>query len=417
MNHGPMASMLRTTLTMILAGGQGERLYPLTRHRAKPSVPFGGIYRIIDFTLSNCVNSNLRRVYILTQYKSDSLNKHLRLGWNIFHEELDEFIATIPPQLRGSDHWYKGTADAIFQNVYTLQAERPERVLILAGDHIYRMDYGAMLQFHQDNEADLTVAAVEVDLAEAKGFGVMTIDDTNRITAFAEKPSAPTARPNRPGRALASMGVYVFTTDLLVRAISADARQRGSNHDFGRNIVPEMIRAKRRVFAYPFEEKGGTKPPYWRDVGTLDSLWEANMDLVSPDPPFDLYAPDWPLRTYLEPAPPARTISTLPGAGAPLGIIGDSLISNGCVISGVLVERSVLSPGVYVQNGAQISESVLMDRVVIGRQSRIRRAIIDKGVHIPDGYEIGYDLEEDRRKFMVTEKGIVIVPKDIILTQ
>lgn len=411
MNRGPMASILRSTLTMVLAGGQGERLYPLTRDRAKPAVPFGGIYRIIDFTLSNCINSDLRRVYILTQYKSDSLNKHLRLGWNIFHEELDEFITTVPPQFRGSDYWYKGTADAIFQNVYTLQEERPDRVLILAGDHIYRMDYGAMLQFHEDNEADLTIAAVEVDRASAQGFGVMNIDRDHRITGFAEKPASPAPHPERPEHALVSMGIYVFNTDTLVRAISADAKKETS-HDFGKNIVPELIH-NHRVFAYPFQDEEH-QPAYWRDVGTLDSLWETNMDLVSPTPAFELDEKDWPIRTYLEAMPPARTMFGGAYAGH-VGVILDSLISNGCVISGSHVERSILSPKVQVQSHAEVTEAVIMDRVTVGRHARIRRAIIDKGVCIPEGYEIGYNEVEDRKKFLVTEKGIVVVPKGMIL--
>ncbi|MBM3262910.1 MAG: glucose-1-phosphate adenylyltransferase [candidate division Zixibacteria bacterium] len=409
MNRGPMASILRSTLTMVLAGGQGERLHPLTRDRAKPAVPFGGIYRIIDFTLSNCLNSNLHRIYVLTQYKSDSLNKHLRLGWNIFHEELDEFIVSVPPQFRGSADWYKGTADAIFQNVYTLQEERPERVLILAGDHIYRMDYGEMLQFHEDNRADLTVAAVEVDRVSAQGFGVMSVDRKYRITDFAEKPADPFPHPERPHRVLVSMGIYVFDTATLVRAISADARKE-SHHDFGKNIVPELVQSH-RVFAYPFEDEEG-KPRYWRDVGTLDSLWESNMDLVSSHPIFELDRADWPMRTYLEALPPARTVS---GGGGDAGAVLDSMISNGCVINGSRVERSILSPNVRVEAGATVSESVVMDRVTIGRNARVRRAIIDKGVHIPDGYEIGYDAAKDGKKFAVTSKGVVVVPKGMIL--
>jgi glucose-1-phosphate adenylyltransferase len=396
---------------MLLAGGQGERLYPLTRDRAKPAVPFGGLYRIIDFTLSNCVNSNLRKIYILTQYKSDSLNKHLRLGWNIYHEELDEFITTVPPQFRSSDYWYKGTADAIFQNIYTLQEERPERVLILAGDHIYRMDYGQMLQFHEDNQADLTVAAVEMDLETAQGFGVMSVDTASQIVEFVEKPERPTPHPERPDKALVSMGIYVFNTDQLVRAVIEDAR-KNSTHDFGRDIVPKLIRTH-RVFAYLFRDGEG-QPQYWRDVGTIDSYWETNMDLLAVNPVFNLYDPGWPFRTYHGPSPPAKMVFADEQNGR-VGTALESLISNGCIISGGRVQRSVLSPKVHVHSYAQVSESILMEGVDVGRYARIRRAIIDKGVHIPPGYEIGYDLEADRKKFLMTEKGIVVIPKEMIL--
>lgn len=278
MNRDPLASMLRSSLTMILAGGQGDRLYPLTRDRTKPAVPLGGIYRIIDFTLSDCLNSNLRKIYILIQYKSDSLNKHLRLGWGIFHEELGEYIVSTPPQFRASNHWYKGTADAIFQNIYTLQEERPEYVIILAGDNIYKMDYGQVLLFHPDNQADLTVAAVEVDLESAKDFGVMSIDQDYRIVDFKEKPADPPPYPAKSDNALASMGIYIFNTDILVRAVSEDAR-RDTAHDFGRDIIPQLIHTH-RVFTHPFQD-ADQRQQYWRDVGTIDSFWEANMDLIS----------------------------------------------------------------------------------------------------------------------------------------
>lgn len=412
MPHGPLTSLLRSTLTMVLAGGQGERLYPLTRDRAKPAVPFGGIYRIIDFTLSNCINSNMRRIYVLTQYKSDSLNKHLRLAWHIFHEELDEFIISVPPQLRSSDHWYNGTADAIFQNIYTLQDERPDRVLILAGDHIYKMDYSEMLRFHDDSGADLTVAAVEVDLKNARGFGVMKVDASQRIIDFAEKPENPHPHPDHPDKALVSMGIYVFNTDILVRAVTEDAKQ-DSAHDFGKNIVPQLIRTH-RVFAYQFQDENRKETKYWRDVGTMDSYWEANMDLIAVDPVFNLYDRSWPIRTYQVQSPPAKTVFAQEYEGR-VGLPIDSLISNGCIISGGRVQRSVLSPAVRVDSYAQVYESIIMDGVQIGQHARIRRAIIDKGVVIPDGYEIGYDLEEDRKKFLVTPQRIVVVPKGMII--
>lgn len=412
MHYGPMASLLRNTLTMVLAGGQGERLYPLTRDRVKPAVPFGGIYRIIDFTLSNCINSNIRRIYVLTQYKSDSLNKHLRLGWHLFHEELGEFITTIPPQFRSSEYWYKGTADAIFQNIYILQDERPERVLILAGDHIYKMDYSAMVEYHEAHEADLTVAAVEVDIEAARKFGVMKIDRSNRIIGFEEKPEHPHAHHERADKALVSMGIYVFSTDVLVRAVTEDAK-RDTTHDFGKNIIPDLIQTH-RVYAFPFQDGNKNDPLYWRDVGTLDSYWEANMDLVDVTPLFNLYDAGWPIRTYQEQAPPVKTVFAQEYEGR-VGVTIDSLIANGCIISGGRVQRSVLSPHVRVNSYAQVFESIVMGGCQIGRYARIRRAIIDKDVIVPDGYEIGYDLEEDRKKFVVTPQRVVVVPKGMIL--
>lgn len=411
MNQRPLSSMLKSSLAMILAGGQGERLYPLTRDRTKPAVPFGGIYRIIDFTLSNCLNSDLRRIYILTQYKSDSLNKHLRLGWDIFHEELNEYVVPIPPQFRSGEHWYKGTADAIYQNIYTLQDERPDYVIILAGDHIYKMDYGRMLLAHRDNQADLTVAAVEVDIESAKSFGVMAVDENSRIIDFTEKPAEPPPHPSRPDKALASMGIYIFNTDILVRAISEDAR-KDTAHDFGRDIIPQLIRSH-RVFAHPFEDEDGQQH-YWRDVGTLDSYWEANMDLISIVPSFNLYDTDWPIRTYQAPSPPAKTVFADTHDNR-VGAALESLIANGCIISGSQVQRSVLSPRVRIHSYAQVYDSILLEGVEIHRGARIRRAIIDKNVVIPEGYEIGYDPVEDRKKFVITPNQITVVPKGMIL--
>lgn len=412
MYPGPISSLLRSTLTMVLAGGQGERLYPLTRDRAKPAVPFGGIYRIIDFTLSNCVNSNIRRIYVLTQYKSDSLNKHLRLGWQLFHEELGEFICSIPPQFRNSGYWYKGTADALYQNIYTLQQERPQRVLILAGDHIYKMDYSEMLSFHEERGADLTVAAVEVDLEKAQSLGVMAVDETHRVVHFVEKPESPPPLQDNPNRALASMGIYVFDTDTLVRAVTEDAK-RDTAHDFGKDIIPRLIHTQ-NVFAYNFRDENKKETKYWRDVGTIDSYWEANMDLVDVSPLFNLYDESWPLRTYQEQCPPVKTVFAQEYEGR-IGLALDSLIASGCIISGGRVQRSVLSPKVRVNSYAQVYESILMEGVQVGRYARIRRAIIDKDVIIPDGYEIGHDLDEDRRKFTVTPQRIVVIPKGMVL--
>ena len=393
---------------MILAGGQGERLYPLTRDRAKPAVPFGGIYRIIDFTLSNCLNSNLRRIYVLTQYKSSSLDLHLRLGWSLLNNELGEFIYTIPPQQRMADRWYRGTTDAIFQNVYTLEQERPERVLILSGDHVYKMDYGRMLQFHTQTGADLTVACVEVPLDQAAQLGVMEVDTDARVVGFEEKPVHPKPTPDDPGRALASMGVYIFNTDTLVRTLAADAR-RDSEHDFGRNIIPELVRGG-RVFAYNFRHGNRNPSVYWRDIGLLDTYWEANMDLVSLEPEFDLYDPSWAIRTYQEPYPPARTLlsGVTPERG---GTATNALISGGDVITDAQVTRCVLSYGVRVEARARVTDSIMMEGVVVGEGACLNRTIVDKDVVIPPGCTIGVDPSSDADRFTVTPGGIVVVPK------
>jgi glucose-1-phosphate adenylyltransferase len=400
--------LLRGTLTMILAGGQGERLYPLTKDRSKPSVPFGGQYRIIDFTLSNCVNSGLRSIYVLTQYKSASLMRHIKLGWNIFSSELGEFIYTIPPQLRVGAKWYEGTADALYQNVYTLQIERPDRVLILSGDHIYRMDYRPMIQAHVASGATLTIAAALADASESSRFGVLETDAERRVVGFEEKPARPCAVPDAEGRLMVSMGVYIFDTEVLVRAVSEDAKRK-SHHDFGRDIIPSLI-GSGKVFAYPFlDEKGA--PGYWRDIGTLDSYYEANMDLVAVSPVFNLYEAAMPLRTHPRPLPPAKTVFAQEYPGGRIGLILDSLICGGTIVSGGRVERSVLGTFVRVNSYAQVEDSILMDRVVVGRRARIRRAIIDKDVHVPEGFTIGFDREADAKRFVLTEGGIAVIPK------
>ena len=400
-------SLLRNTLTMVLAGGQGERLYPLTRDRAKPAVPFGGIYRIIDFTLSNCLNSNLRRIYVLTQYKSSSLDLHLRLGWSILNDELGEYIYTIPPQQRMADRWYRGTADAIFQNVYTLEQERPERVLILSGDHIYKMDYGRMLRFHAEAGADLTVACVEVPLSKASQLGVMEVDGDNRIVGFEEKPAHPKPVPGGADCALASMGVYVFNTETLVRMLSADAK-RDTAHDFGKNIIPELVKGG-KVFAHNFREGNCNPTVYWRDIGLLDTYWEANMDLVSLQPEFDLYDPAWPIRTHQEPYPPARVLTGRTPEGE--STAANALVSGGCVVTDARVAHCVLSYGVQIEPGAEVSDSILMEGVVVGEGARLHRAIVDKDVAIPPGCRIGVDPGADASRFAVTPGGIVVVPK------
>lgn len=400
-------ALLKTTLGMVLAGGQGERLYPLTRDRAKPAVPFGAIYRIIDFTLSNCVNSNLRRIYVLTQYKSSSLDQHLRLGWNIFNPELGEFLYTIPPQFRTSETWYRGTADAIYQNIYTLEQERPRRVLILSGDHVYKMDYSRMLRFHEEREADLTVACVEMPRDQANQLGVMEIDSDARIVGFEEKPADPRPVPGNPRAALVSMGVYVFRTETLVRSVVEDAK-RNTAHDFGRNIIPDLV-SRGRVFAFKFHDENRKEVQYWRDIGDIDTYYEANMDLVGADPLFNLYDSAWPIRTYQEQYPPVKTVSDgEEGAGRPLL---NSLVAGGCVIAGGVVERSVLSYGVRVHARARVEDAILMEGVDVGRGARVRRAIIDKDVIIPPGCRIGHDPDHDRRRFTVTEGGVVVVPK------
>ena len=401
---------MKKVLSMILAGGRGERLYPLTRDRAKPAVPFGGIYRIIDFTLSNCINSDVRRIYVLTQYKSTSLNRHIQFGWNILSVPLGEFMGVIPAQQRMGEQWYQGTADAIFQNINLLQEDKPDHVLILSGDHIYKMDYRKMIAFHLEKGGDLTVAAIRMDHRFSREFGVMEVDENRRIIGFEEKPETPKTLPGDREGILASMGVYVFNTEILVRRLIEDARSE-SSHDFGKEIIPKMIQ-KDKVFAFDFREgdQGGTG--YWRDVGTIDAYFEANMDLVSVTPHLNLYDSQWPILTYQAPFPPAKTV--LEEAGR-TGTALNSILSNGCIISGGSVKRTILSPRVRVNSFAEVEDSILLEGVEVGRHARIRRAIIDKGVEIPPGMEVGYHLEEDSKRFTVTGSGIVVVPKWIKL--
>jgi len=398
---------------MILAGGQGERLYPLTKDRAKPAVPFGGIYRIIDFTLSNCINSGLRKICVLTQYKSYSLDRHLRIGWNIFNNELDEFIENIPPQKRISDMWYQGTADAVYQNIYVLESEHPEKVLILAGDHIYKMDYRELIEFHETNNADLTVPCIEVPIKEASRFGVMSIDNEQRIVEFNEKPASPKPIQSNPEMALVSMGIYLFNTQVLVKRVIEDTK-RDTTHDFGKNIIPSMIN-KDRVFAFIFRDKNNKAVKYWRDIGTIDAYWEANMDLVQVDPIFNLYDIDWPIRTYHDQLSPAKTVFSDLFPGGRCGTVLDSLVSNGCIISGARVERSILSPNVRIDNYSEVIDSILMAGVRIGKNVKIRKAIIDKSVIVPDGKHIGYNLEADARQFVISEKGVIVAHKEMPL--
>ncbi|MGD0919140.1 MAG: glucose-1-phosphate adenylyltransferase [Thermodesulfobacteriota bacterium] len=397
-------------LGMVLAGGRGERLYPLTRDRAKPAVVFGGIYRIIDFTLSNCINSDVRRIYVLTQYKSISLHRHIQFGWNILSAPLGEFVEIIPAQQRVDEHWYQGTADAIFQNIYTLQQERPDLVLILSGDHIYKMDYRKMITFHLEKKADLTVAAIRMGREGSHEFGVIEVDRDWRIMGFEEKPEEPKTIPGDPEGILASMGVYIFNTELLVKRLIEDTRS-DSTHDFGRDIIPSMIE-KDQLFAFDFRQGDRGGVGYWRDVGTIDAYFEANMDLVSVTPQLNLYDSQWPILTYQSPNPPAKTVWE---EDARVGAALDSIISNGCIISGGSVKRSILSPRVTIHSYAEIEDSILLEGVDVGRYAKIRRTIIDKEVQIPQGMEIGYNLDEDAKRFTVTGSGVVVVPKGIRL--
>ena len=403
---------MKNVLAVVLAGGKGSRLEPLTRDRAKPAVPFGGAYRIIDFSLSNCINSGIRKILVLTQYKAMSLDRHINLGWrHFFCRELGEFIDVVPPQQRIDEHWYQGTADAVYQNIYTIEKERPEYVVILAGDHIYKMDYQQLVSWHIENRADMTIAALPVDLESARSFGVMQIDDENRIVGFAEKPREPQPIPGDPEQALASMGIYVFTSRFLFEQLCLDATQTESQHDFGRNIVPSIIRSH-RVFAFPFRDENRKQVAYWRDVGTLDAYYEANLDLVEVDPLLNMYDEHWPIRTFHPNYPPPKTVFAEDGSEGRRGQALDSIVCQGSIISGGRVLHSILGVNTRVNSFARIEDSILFDGVDIGRHARIRRAIIDKGVHIPAGVEIGYDHELDRaRGFTVSEGGVTVIAK------
>jgi glucose-1-phosphate adenylyltransferase len=399
---------MKKVLAFILAGGKGERLYPLTRDRTKPAVPFGAIYRIIDFTLSNCINSSLRKIYLLSQYKSLSLSRHIQLGWNILSSSLGDFITVVPAQQRVNEHWYKGTADAIYQNIYLLQKDLPDLILILSGDHIYKMDYRKMIDFHLEKDADVTVASVEVDKGLSKEFGVIAIDSDDRITGFQEKPDAPHTLHNKPDTILASMGIYVFNTKLMVRKLVEDAKKR-TRHDFGQDIIPAMVMDS-RVFAYNFVNGKG-EAQYWRDVGTIEAYFESNMDLISVCPLLNLYDSEWPVHTHHAPFPPAKTVFDESDGEGRRGKALESLISGGCIISGGEVKRSLVSPDVRIDNFAQVDDSILFEGVWVREGARVKRTIIDKGSEIPPGMEIGYDLKEDAKKFTVTKSGIVVVPK------
>jgi glucose-1-phosphate adenylyltransferase len=403
-----MSGFLDDSLVIVLAGGAGERLFPLTKDRAKPAVYFGGPYRIIDFVLSNCINSGLRHIFIATQYKSLSLNRHIRMGWNIVSEELGEFVEILPPQKRVGEHWYQGTADAVYQNLYSIMREGPKRLIVLSGDHVYKMDYSRMLRFHQERGATVTLAAIEVPISEASRFGLVLVDDNERVKGFQEKPKNPVPIPGSPDIALASMGVYIFDTDVLVKTLETDANQP-TTHDFGKDIIPALISSE-PVYAYRFYDENKKASKYWRDIGTLDAYFEANMDLCQVNPEFNLYDPEWPLRTHQPQAPPAKFVFA--EVGQRCGQALDSVISPGCIVSGSTIYGSVLCPNVRVHSFCQVEQSILMPGVRIGRHARIRRAIIDRDVLIPRGALIGFNPEEDRRRHTVTESGVVVVTTD-----
>ena len=401
-------------LAILLAGGAGERLYPLTRDTAKPGVPFGGVYRIIDFTLSNCVNSDIRRVFILTQYKSLELNRHIRDGWHFLSAEMGEFIEVLPPMKRMSDEWYQGTADAVYQNLHSILTEAPEYVVILSGDHIYKMNYQDMVSWHREKDADITIATIRVAPEEARQFGVAPIEKDYRITGFEEKPQhgSPTPSAFDPQMVSASMGIYVFKTDVLIRALIADAEDPVSSHDFGKNVLPRCLK-NRRVVAWDFHDINAKVALYWRDVGTLDAYYEANMDLVSVSPEFNLYDQKWPIRSRALIAPPAKFVFAQEGQR--MGLAVDSIVSPGCIVSGGRVNRCVMGPFVRVNSYCDVSRSILMPHVTVGRYSRVERAILDEYVVLPEHSRVGVDPEEDRALGrVVTESGITVVPSPVL---
>jgi glucose-1-phosphate adenylyltransferase len=401
---------------MILAGGKGERLMPLTRDRAKPAVPFGGIYRIIDFPLSNCINSGMRHILVLTQYKSYSLERHIREGWAILPRYLGEFIDTLAPQLRISEEFYQGTGDAFFQNLYHIRQFKPDFVLILSGDHVYKMDYRKMLMWHLDNGADVTISAVEIPKADSDRFGVMEVNEDYQIAAFHEKQANAPTMPASPEFCLGSMGVYIFSADVLEKALAEDAEDQSSAHDFGKNIIPKMIAGGKRVFGYKFVDENDKPSTYWRDIGTIDAYYDANMDLVQVSPVFNLYDKRWPIRTLQVQAPPPKFVFAQEYPGGRCGMALDSSVASGCIISGGRVQNSILSPFSRVHSYSRIEQSVIFERVEIGKGAKIRRAIIDKNVKIPEGFEIGYNLAEDAKRFTVSKGGVVVVPRDMVIS-
>lgn len=405
---------MQNVLAVVLAGGKGSRLEPLTRDRSKPAVPFGGCFRIIDFSLSNCLNSGLRKILVVTQYKAASLERHIELGWHFLASELGEFISVRPPEQRVDENWYLGTADAIYQNIYTIEKVRPRHLLVLSGDHIYCMNYSRFLADHLAAGADASIACLEVPLAEGRRFGVMQVDSSNRIIQFREKPSDPDPLPGRPDVCLASMGIYIFNTEFLFERLCIDANDPGSHRDFGKDIIPAIIDSS-RVVAWPFRDPQLETPGYWRDVGTLDSYYEASMDLISVHPRLNLYDVDWPIRTWQPPLPPPKFVFNDRDTPEPrVGHATDSMICSGSIISGGAVDRCVFSPRVRVNSFASVTESILFEGVEVGRHCRIHRAIVDKNVRIPEGTCIGLDQAADlARGLTISEGGIVIVPRNV----
>lgn len=404
-------------LSIVLAGGQGERLRPLTNERAKPAVPFGGHYRIIDFVLSNLINSGLHRIIVLTQFKSDSLLRHLKLGWHL-PDILDQFIDAVPAQMRTGDSWYKGSADAVYQNLHHIENRRADTVCVFGGDHIYRMNVRHMLEFHHSHNADVTVAALPQPIEIASSFGIITADDSWRMVDFEEKPSKPKPMPGNPTKSLCSMGIYVFSSQMLKDAVIEDAKKEDSAHDFGKNIIPALFKkAKVMVYNYMDNNLPGIterEKSYWRDVGSIDQYWQASMDLVSVSPTFNLYNNKWPIHTAREINPPAKFVFA-DEASDRIGMATDSLVCDGVIISGGRINRSIMSPNVRINSYSQVDESILFDNVNVGRYSRIRRAIIDKDVEIPANTVIGYDLEKDKKRFTVSPEGIVVIPKKAVI--
>ena len=406
--------LTKNTFALILAGGRGSRLKQLTEWRAKPAVPFGGKFRIIDFPLSNCVNSGIRRIGVITQYKAHSLLQHLHRGWSFLRGEFNEFVELLPAQQRIQESWYKGTADAVFQNMDIIRGYKPEHVIILAGDHIYKMDYGEMLAFHTAHAADMTVACMEVPLEEASAFGVMTVDEFQHVVAFTEKPARPAPIPGKPDRAMASMGIYIFNASFLFEQLIRDADDPNSSRDFGHDIIPYLVANKYRVFAHPFSDSCVSKPggqPYWRDVGTVDAYWEANMEMTKVTPYLNLYDEEWPIWTYQEQLPPAKFVFD---DEERRGFAVDSLVSGGCIISGATVRRSLLFSNVRVDSYSNLEDSVILPDVDIGPNVTLKRVVVDKGCKIPAGMVVGVDPVEDAKRFYVTEKGITLITPEML---
>ena len=405
-----VSRLTKNTLALILAGGRGSRLKHLTKWRSKPAVPFGGKFRIIDFPLSNCINSGIRQIGVLTQYKAHSLIKHIQRGWSFLRGEFGEFVELLPAQQRIENNWYAGTADAIYQNLDIFRNHNPDYVLVLAGDHIYRMDYGAMIAYHVESGADMTVGCLEVDLETAKGFGVMSVDEQGRVLEFAEKPDQPKPIPGRQDVALASMGIYVFNTGFLFEQLIKDADTPESIHDFGKDIIPSVIE-RYRVIAYSFQDPKSQKQAYWRDVGTIDAFWSANLELIGVTPELNLYDKTWPIWTYQEQLPPAKFIFDDDNRR---GMAVDSMVSGGCIISGSLVRHSLLFSNVRINSYCTVESSVVLPDVNIGRNCRITKAVIDRGCEIPPGTVIGEDSEEDARRFHVSSGGVVLVTPEML---